>query len=123
MDLTQLELAIQNAIRGDGNGAIGTTAGNLKGINIKDVPNLMRSPCTALKWLDDNTPYTFQTFVELTAHEGRQGIRAVNKLGVVVKEISSPIYGGEDSDPMKIIYQNNKAIITETIKYVLSLQN
>jgi len=51
-----------------------------------------------------------------------QGIIAFNEQGNEVAKIEVPVRGGEDGDPMKIIYQNNKIIITETVKYVLSLQ-
>jgi hypothetical protein len=102
MDLTQLEIDIQNPIQDAG---------------------IQRSPCGALKWLNQNNPWgaSFQTFVELEYNNGSQGIRAI-KNGNVVKEIKIPIYGGLDGDPMKIIYQNNKTIIGQTIKHVLSQQ-
>lgn len=123
MDLTQLEAQIHQAIDTGGKSAIGTNLGDLKGLRPDEVEGIMKSPCAALKWLEDNTPYSYQTFVELTFEDGRQGIRAFNAQGKQVGEIAIPIYSGEDSDPMKIIYKNNRAIIRETVKYVVSLQS
>ena len=124
MSLEILQQSIEEEVRGNGKGAIGTTAGDLtgKGFDSPEMKGAMRSPCTLLKWLNQNNKwgFTFQTFVQLDFDGGVQGIRAINDKGVTVKEISVPIYGGEDGDPMKIIYQNNKQIIGQTIKYVLS---
>ena len=122
MDLTPLEQTISSQIDKGPKSIVGTTAKDLKGVSPQDVPNFMRSPCTALKWLEDNTPYEYETFVRMRKDGCWQGIIAFNEQGNEVAKIEVPVRGGEDGDPMKIIYQNNKIIITETVKYVLSLQ-
>ena len=75
----------------------------------------MRSPCRALRWLSDNSLFTFETFVTLSSVEGWQGINVYNKDGTLHRCIKVQMGGGENADPKNQIYINNRAIILEAI--------
>lgn len=96
---------------------IGYGGGDLTGVSLLDA-DVMRSPCRALKWMSDNSPYDYETFVRLSSSEGWQGINIFNKDGTLYRKIEVKMGGGENADPKNQIYINNRAIIIEAIAFL-----
>lgn len=97
---------------------IGYGGGNLTGIPMAEA-DLMRSPCRALRWLSDNSPFNFETFVRLTHSEGFQGLIIRDKVnGNIVRTIEVPMGAGESGDPKNSIYRNNRKIIVQALRTV-----
>jgi hypothetical protein len=117
MDFDELLARLEQKISEGRTNPIGYGGGDLTGLSLIEA-DVMRSPCRALRWLDDNSAYTFQTFVDLSSVEGWQGIRIYNKDGSLYREIKVKMGGGENADPMRQIYLNNKTIITEALTFI-----
>ena len=97
---------------------IGYGGGSLEGLTLREA-EVFRSPCRALRWLTDNSPFVFETFVRLTHSEGYQGLIVRNKkTGAILRTVEVRMGGGEDGDPKNAIYINNRKIIREAIKLV-----
>lgn len=114
-NLDDLEAAIiAEIVTGKGN-PIGTSATNLSGVAPKDC-GFMRSPCTIIKWLNDNSPYVFRSFAKLTDTGGSQGLMVYSQeTGDLVREVSVPIGGGLKANPKKDIYKNNRKILLKAV--------
>jgi hypothetical protein len=122
INFDDLEAILNSKISEGRTNPIGYGGGDLTGVSVMDA-QIGRSPCRALRWLRDNSPYTYQTFVELSDEQGWQGVRIFNKSdGSLVREVKVPMGGGSDSDPMVTIYRNNKAIIAETMAFITENQ-
>jgi len=117
MNLDQLELLLEEKISDGKTNPIGYGGGSLAGVSLQDA-NVMRSPCAALRWMADNSDYIYETFVTLSDTQGWQGINIYNKDGSLHRQIKVPMGGGENADPMKTIYANNKKIVLETLIFI-----
>ena len=117
MDLDDLQERLENKISEGRTNPIGYGGGDLTGVSLADA-DVMRSPCRALRWAADNSIYTYETFVRLSDTQGWQGINVYTKDGTLYRKIEVQMGGGENSDPMKIIYINNRAILMELIQLV-----
>lgn len=117
MDFDILLARLESKISEGRSNPIGYGGGDLTGVSLKDA-DVMRSPCRALRWLCDNSPYDYETFVELSSTEGWQGINIYNKNGTLYRRIEVAMGDAEGSDPKNSIYKNNRAIILETILFI-----
>jgi hypothetical protein len=118
MDLDDLQARLESKISDGRSNPIGYGGGDLTGVSLADA-DVMRSPCRALRWAADNSIYTYETFVRLSDTQGWQGINVYTKDGTLYRKIEVQMGGGiNDSDPMKIIYINNRAILMELIQMV-----
>ena len=115
MDIFNLQKEIDAVAAGNGIEVIGTTAGDLAGVDLSDPSSayLQRSPCALLKWVNQNNPwgYSYKTFYELSFNGGVQGVIIEDEEGDFVARAETTMYGGSDGDPKKVIYENNKAIV------------
>jgi hypothetical protein len=118
IDLDQLEIRI-----GEKSGAGRTNPIRYDGPSLTDVSivdaKVKSSPCVAMRWLKDNSDYSFETFVRLSDSSGWQGVVINNKNdGSLYKKIEVPMRGGEASSPPSQIYINNWKILSEAIDTV-----
>ena len=117
MDLDDLQARLESKISDGRTYPIGYGGGDLTGVPLIDA-DVMRAPCRALRWAADNSIYNYETFVRLSDTQGWQGINIFNKDGTLYRKVEVQMGGGLDSDPMKIIYLNNRAILMELIQMV-----
>jgi hypothetical protein len=97
---------------------IGYGGGDMTGVPMKDA-DLMRSPCRALKWMSDNSPFEFETYARLTYEKGYQGLIVRNKLtGEIIETVEVVMGGGEDGNPKNQIYINNRKIIIQALRTI-----
>ena len=113
------EKKIENNAVGNGKQMIGTSAGDLLNVHPAE-PQVTRSPCAQLKWLEDNTPYTFEAFVTLKHNEGHQGMEVRRKTdNTLVVRIRFPITGGDDADPYRQIPINHRRMMNSLIGFAM----
>jgi len=97
---------------------IGYGGGSMVGVPMAEA-DLMRSPCRALRWMYDNSPFEFETYVRLTHSQGHQGLIVRSKdTGKVLRTVEVIMGGGEDADPKNQIYRNNRRIIVEALRII-----
>lgn len=116
MEFDQLQITIENATLGNGLPALGTSAGDLTGVELQNVP--ARSACAQMKWIAQNSGYRFKPFFELDYEDSIQGIRIYDSNDELVFTVSVPVTGGEDSDPAKQITRDMYTIISEALLHV-----
>lgn len=112
----KLEKRIHKEVSEGKTNPMGFTGGSLEGVPLMKA-GVFRSPCGALQWMNDNTDYTFKTFVELAYDKGEQGL-LVYQDGELIKRIAVPMGGGDNHDPNKVIYENNKRILMITLGFI-----
>lgn len=118
IDLDDLQEILEDSVSDGEANPIGYGGGDLTGLTVAEA-DVMRSPCRALRYMADNSDYTFETFVRLSDSAGWQGISVFNKSdGSLAKKIEVRLGGGPDSDPKSLIYRNNRRIILETLKFL-----
>ncbi len=118
MNFDALQVILENKISEGRTNPIGYGGGDLAGIPLIQA-DIMRSPCRILRWMRDNSDYSYQTFVDLDDTEGWQGIRIFNKSdGSLYREIKVKMGGGENADPKNQIYINNRIILLEALKFI-----
>jgi hypothetical protein len=103
MDFDELQTRLENKVSEGRTNPIGYGGGDLNGVSILDA-DVMRSPCRALRWLGDNSPYDYETFVRLSSVEGWQGINIYNKNGTLHRKIEVQMGGGENADPKTLMF-------------------
>lgn len=117
MDLDQLQIRLENKVSEGRTNPIGYGGGDLTGVSLV-AADVMRSPCRMLRWMSDNSPYNYETFVTLSDVEGWQGINIYNKNGTLHRQIKVKMGGGENADPKNQIYINNRAILLESLMFI-----
>ena len=118
LDIQDIENDLQEGMRGNNKSAIGTSAGDLRGV--EKLAQTIRSPCARLKWLEDNTPFHWEAFVTLTFNGGFQGLRITRKQDdSLVRVIKFPINGGDDANPYRQIPINHEKMIAKAIARVV----
>lgn len=119
INFDDLQAILEQKISEGRTNPIGYGGGSLTGVSLIEA-EVMRSPCRALRWLEDNSDYVYETFVRLSSSEGWQGINIFNKDGSLFRKIEVPMGGGENADPRQTIYINNRTIILETLAFISS---
>ena len=113
-----LESRIGAKMSGGKTNPIGYGGGDLTGVPLVEA-GVMRSPCRALRWMQDNSDYYYETFVDHFDNEGCQGLDVFSKDdGSLVKTVSIEMHGGPNADLKDEIYVINKRIITAALMVI-----